>query len=131
MPTEVGATTQSISPRYVASPRAPGPPATETRTTPTETTEPPLPASGKVDRELLEKSVASVQDHIKAVHRNINFEVDDASGDTLVKVVDPESGDLIRQLPPESIVATAKILAEMAKKGLESGPKGLLLEAEA
>ncbi len=85
----------------------------------------------EVDRELLEKSVSSVQEHINTVHRNINFEVDDTSGQTLVKVVDPVSGDLIRQLPPESIVATAQILAEMASKGAEPGSSGLLLEAEA
>lgn len=93
--------------------------------------QPPAEAQA-VDREVLDNAVASVKEHIKVVERQLDFEVDEQTGRTLVRVVDPESGDLIRQLPPEAVVAAAAAIAELAANGTDISPlSGLLLQAEA
>lgn len=81
-----------------------------------------------IDPGVLEQSVAAVQEHVQAIRRHINFEIDESSGRTLVQVIDPESGDVIRQLPSESVVATAAALAEFASSGTERITLGLLLQ---
>ncbi|MEM7406000.1 MAG: flagellar protein FlaG [Pseudomonadota bacterium] len=86
---------------------------------------PPVEA---VDEAQLEESAAQLQDLAKLAGRQINFEVDEELGQTLVKVVDPQTGDVIRQLPPEFVVATAAALAEMAESGRDDPPPGLLIE---
>ncbi len=48
---------------------------------------------------------------IQTFSRNLEFSFDDAAvGKTVVKVVDKETGDMIRQIPSEETLAIAKAL---------------------
>ena len=92
---------------------------------------PPGETQKKVDPEVLEQSVAKLEQHMQSIKRQIQFEVDDSSGKTIVRVLDPDSGDLIRQVPAEEVVATAAALAEVADIGASSTAGGLLLKDQA
>lgn len=52
-------------------------------------------------------------DHLLQQHQqHLSFSVDEASGVSVMKVIDTESGDVIRQMPGESWLKLARELAE-------------------
>lgn len=51
---------------------------------------------------------AGVED--KIINNRLRFSVDEAAGRVIIKVVNPESGEVIRQIPPEELVALSKML---------------------
>lgn len=67
-------------------------------------------AKQETSRAQVEKAVESISDFVQSVRRNINFSVDDTSGRIVVKVIDSESGDLVRQIPSEEALALAENL---------------------
>ncbi len=75
-----------------------------------------------VDSKDLEDAIESVNEHMRNLQRDIQFSVDDDSGRTIVKIIDTESEEIIRQIPSEEVLAIAKGLAEF---------KGMLLEESA
>jgi len=72
------------------------------------------------------ENAASAVEKFKAlVHdlqRNLDFSVDDSSGQVVVKVMDGESGELIRQIPSEDLLRLSERLEDM---------RSLLFNAEA
>lgn len=76
----------------------------------------------EVSREDVEDAVATIQEFVQSVRRNINFAVDDGSGRVVVKVTDSGSGDVIRQIPSEEALKLAENLSEV---------RSLLFKAEA
>lgn len=52
----------------------------------------------------LREKVAELNDHMQNLNRNILFSVDDKSGDTVIKVVDSETEELIRQIPSQEVL---------------------------
>lgn len=80
------------------------------------------PVVAEVSRSQVEDAVASIQEFVQSVKRDLNFAVDDGSGQVIVKVTDPSSGDLIRQIPSEEALQLAENLTEV---------RSLLFKAEA
>lgn len=66
----------------------------------------------------LKEALGTMQDFVQNVKRELQFSVDQDLGRTVVKVVDSESGDLIRQIPEE-------IFLELARKVKEQGEVNL------
>ena len=64
--------------------------------------------------EQLLAAVTEMQDYADAAGRNIQFQLDDDSGRTIVKVTEASSGDVIRQMPSEEALRLAQNLAEMS-----------------
>ena len=62
------------------------------------------------NRKNVEEAVAKLKDYVQSIERNLNFELDDASGLTIIKVYDADSAKLIRQIPSEDIVNLAQKL---------------------
>jgi len=60
----------------------------------------------------LEQAVSAVQDFVQSVQRDLNFELDDASGQVVVKVIESESGEVIRQFPSEEALGLAASVEE-------------------
>lgn len=55
-----------------------------------------------------------VQENISVRHNvNLQFSVHEATGRTVVKVTDQESGKLIREIPPEQVLELAVRIEEM------------------
>lgn len=57
--------------------------------------------------------VDRLRSQVKNLQRDLNFSVDDSTGDVIVQVVDGESGKVVRQIPSEEILRLAERLDEM------------------
>lgn len=65
-------------------------------------------------REQVQKAVEEVRKSIsQTASNNLRFSVDDDTGQTIVRVTDVQTGELIRQIPSEEMVALAKALDRM------------------
>jgi flagellar protein FlaG len=54
--------------------------------------------------EALRDKVAQLNDYMQNMNRNLQFSVDDTSGDTVIKVIDSETEEVVRQIPSEEIL---------------------------
>ncbi|SFK10525.1 flagellar protein FlaG [Methylophaga sulfidovorans] len=70
----------------------------------------------------LRDKVAQLNDYMQNMNRNLQFSVDDTSGDTVIKVIDAETEEVVRQIPSEEILE-ARHAAEKYR--------GILLETKA
>jgi len=59
-------------------------------------------------REAVAKAAADLQQFVQSMGRNLNFSVDDTTGYHVVKVVNPATGELVRQLPSEELLQIAR-----------------------
>lgn len=66
--------------------------------------------------------VDQLRSFVKEAQRNLDFSVDDSSGKFIVKVMDGDSGKLIRQIPSEELLRLSERLEDM---------RSLLFKAEA
>jgi flagellar protein FlaG len=60
----------------------------------------------------LNEAVSRLREQAQSVQRNLEFSVDDASGETVVKVVASDTGEVIRQIPSEVALKLAESLKE-------------------
>ncbi len=81
--------------------------------------------SSKVEESELESAMKQIDDVMKNMQRELSFSVDKESGATVVKVIDAETKEMIRQMPSEE----AMKLAQRIKESLSS--EGLLLDSTA
>lgn len=64
----------------------------------------------EANRELVEVAAKQIDSFVKTMGRSLSFSVDDTTGRSVVRVVDPETKEVIRQLPPEETLKIAKSL---------------------
>lgn len=87
---------------------------------------PPEPAELDFDieemRRSLEEAVARLNDQMAQTRRNLNFRVDDVVDRTVVTVRNSQTGELVRQIPSESMLKLAHSIEDI---------KGLLLNQAA
>ena len=62
------------------------------------------------DPQTLQNALGNLSAHVQNLHRSLQFSVDQESGDTVVKVVDAETKEVIRQIPSEELLAIAQRL---------------------
>jgi len=55
----------------------------------------------------ISETVSEINSLIRSVQRDLAFNVDQDSGRTVIRVIDSESGELIRQIPSEDLLAIA------------------------
>lgn len=58
------------------------------------------------------RAVVDLNDYVQRVGREIHFSVDDDSGQTVIKVMNAETKEVIRQIPPDEVLALAEFLQE-------------------
>lgn len=63
-------------------------------------------------REDLNGAVSQLNDFVQSVQRNLEFEVDDDSGRTIVRVVDQQTDEVIREIPDELALRLAENLKQ-------------------
>jgi len=102
-PTGADAPVQPLPPR--ASVQRDAPPAPPAPTAP-----PPAVAPGAA---ALKVTVDSVNRYLKSIDQGVQFEIDEESGVTIVRVVDRETDQVIRQLPSEEMLAVARALEDL------------------
>ncbi len=61
-------------------------------------------------RERVVEAAQQVEQFFQSVRRNLHFREDEASGRVVVSVVDAETGEVIRQIPPEQVMRMAERL---------------------
>jgi flagellar protein FlaG len=64
--------------------------------------------------ENLNEMVSELNNLVQELRRELQFSVDDENGGTVVKVIDKETDEVIRQIPSEEVVALRRRLEEMA-----------------
>ncbi|WP_323158019.1 flagellar protein FlaG [Pseudomonas fulva] len=74
--------------------------------------EPADKVSKPVARPDLESAVSAIQDFVKASERQLDFSIDDSTGQVVVKVIARQSGEVIRQLPSEAALKLAENLKD-------------------
>ncbi len=81
-----------------------------------------------VDRAELDEAIEELQEKVEPGRRTLNFSVNDELGDIVVKVVDLESDEVIREIPPEAILAMRERLRDFDQASMaEVLPAGSLL----
>lgn len=81
-----------------------------------------LPKEKKNDQpshEAVADAVKTVSEFVGNINSNLKFSVDDETGQTIVKVVDSATDEVIKQIPSEEMVAIAKAMDKL---------KGLLIQ---
>lgn len=63
-------------------------------------------------REQLDQAVSKLNDFVQTVQRDLQFEVDNDLGKTIVRVVDQETQEVVRQIPDEVALRLAKNLQQ-------------------
>ena len=76
----------------------------------------------RMEPEDLQAVVSDMQNFVQSVRRDINFQLDDTSGQVVINVTEATSGDVIRQIPSEEALRLSESLSEI---------RSLLFEAEA
>jgi flagellar protein FlaG len=80
------------------------------------------PNADVASRETVKQATEMINKAIQSLTRNLMFTVDEESKENVVKVMDTETGELIRQIPSEETLAIAKALDKF---------QGLILQQKA
>ncbi len=70
------------------------------------------------------QAVGKINEIVQSVQRDLSFNMDEDSGKTVIKVVDTESGELIRQIPSEEVLAIASQLREFQEDAVSQNEIG-------
>jgi flagellar protein FlaG len=65
-------------------------------------------ASSQPTREVVAKAAAEIQQFVQSMGRNLSFSVDESTGYHVVRVVNPNTGELVRQLPSEELLKISR-----------------------
>jgi len=77
------------------------------------------------DDRVLREATQRVQDIVQTRARNLEFSIDKDTSKTVVKLIDVESKEVLRQFPSEEILKLSRALDEMLKAN------GLLIQGKA
>jgi len=67
-----------------------------------------------LDAEKLDKAIQQINENEQVVQREIRFSIDEDSGETVIKVMDLATDEVIRQIPNEEALKFARKLSEGA-----------------
>lgn len=82
----------------------------------------PEPVPQQPQPEQVQKAIESVKQMIEARAPNsLSFSIDDATGKTIVRITDAETGEMIRQIPSEEMLEISRSLDKL---------QGMLLREE-
>lgn len=79
-----------------------------------------------VDKQQLAEAVSHLNSYVQNHRRNLEFNIDESSGKTVVKVIDAETDEVIRQIPNENALHMAQFLRENG-----GASEGAILNTEA
>ena len=64
-------------------------------------------------REVVAKAAEQIQSFVNSMGRNLSFSVDSTTGYHIVRVTNPETGDVVRQLPTEELIRIAQSFEQL------------------
>lgn len=59
-------------------------------------------------RDVVAKAAEELQNFVRSMGRNLSFSVDETTGYHVVRVMNPDTGELIRQLPSEELLKISR-----------------------
>ena len=71
-------------------------------------------AEQAIDSEALNGMVSDLNGLAQEMRRELRFAVDEDSGELVVKIIDSETDEVLRQIPPEEVLKMRERLAEAA-----------------
>ena len=101
---------------------AAGPPAARPATQTTQASS----AQQMPSAEQVQQAIKTVQQMVQSQASNLQFSVDQATGKTVVTVVDTSTNQVIRQIPSKEMIAIAHAIDQMQAKG-----QGLMMTQKA
>jgi len=75
--------------------------------------------SSQPTKEVVAKAAEQLQSFVKSMGRNLSFSVDQETGYQVVRVINPETNEVVRQLPSEELLRIAKSMS-ILQNGLVS-----------
>ena len=87
---------------------------------------PPEQSKPEVSAEELQKVVEQLNQHVQMIQRDLQFSVDEDSGHTVVRVVNAETKELVRQIPSEEVLRISRTIKEQL-----DDTKGLIFQTSA
>ena len=78
------------------------------------------PSQQEMSQIELRDMVSELNTQIQAVQRDLSFTLDEGSGKTVIKVLDSDSGEIIRQIPSEEMLAIATYFKEVRDSAEQS-----------
>lgn len=82
-------------------------------------------AESKLSMDVVKKAVDEGNSILQVVKRNLQFKVDETTRELIVQVVDSDSGDLVRQIPSEEVLAFIERMQKL------EGQQGLMIQDRA
>ncbi len=79
----------------------------------------------EVGQKEVQDQIEQIQQFNQKINRTLQFEVDSELGVTIVRVIDKETEELIRQFPPEELLNLSRRLKDLNE--LNTGNSGVLL----
>jgi uncharacterized FlaG/YvyC family protein len=73
----------------------------------TSTPQPPQVEAPRID---ISRAIASITAFLQENQRGLKFQVDKDSGRTIITVINPVSGEIVRQIPPQEVLDIAREL---------------------
>jgi flagellar protein FlaG len=70
----------------------------------------PSPPAVEVPKMDMSRAIASINLFLQQNQRGLRFQVDDSTGQTVVTVVNAESGEVVRQIPEQEVLNIAHAL---------------------
>ncbi|MBN2418729.1 MAG: flagellar protein FlaG [Deltaproteobacteria bacterium] len=68
----------------------------------------------KATEEKIHRVSELMNDYVRSIQRDIQIKVDNKTGDVVVKVISKEDGKVIREIPPEELLALAAKMEELS-----------------
>jgi len=86
-------------------------------------------AQDEANNKALEQAVSQMNTYAQNLQRSLQFRVDKDSGETVVRVVDPKTDEVIRQIPNEEVLLIANRMRAAATAREASAPGMLIQES--
>ena len=64
-------------------------------------------------RDVVAKAAKEIQSFVQSMGRNLNFSIDQTTGYHVVRVMNPETNEVVRQLPSEELLRIAQNMAQL------------------
>jgi len=73
-----------------------------------------VPAKGETTKpEQVEEAVQQIEQFTQTLSQNLKFSIDEDTGKTVVKIVDIQTQEVIRQIPSEEAITIARTLGKI------------------
>lgn len=69
-----------------------------------------IPPPAPIELPDLTQAVAALNQFLSDSQRSFRFVLDESTGQTIVRIMNPETGELVRQIPSEDVLAGARAL---------------------